>query len=251
MANRRRTPVEPVAIEAHHCTPAEQRRLLGGTPFFMQLSESDVEQLASSFRQADYAAGETIQRSGEPATRLSIVAAGMVKLIRPTSDGQDVLLNILGPGDYFGSLADLGDSAYQEDATAHTQCCILFTTAAEYRQLLQQYPTVALATLDFVATRLLSAHETIEQISAYPVDQRVAATILDLARRVGREDDGAILIEMPLSRQDLADMTGATVETVSRVMSDFRRMGLIESGRRWIAVRDADALTGIARHDTF
>ena len=65
--------------------------------------------------------------------------------------------------------------------------------------------------------------------------------------RVPRQDDGATLIEMPLSRQDIADMTGATVETVSRVMSDFRRSGLIESGRRWISIRDRDALEDIAQ----
>src|SRR5688572_11381077 len=110
MASRRRSPVEPVMIGPHHCTPAEQRRLLGGTPFFKDLPEADIDQVAASFRQADYAAGATIHYSGDGATRLSTIAAGMVKLVRPTSEGQDVLLDILGPGDYFGSLAELGDT---------------------------------------------------------------------------------------------------------------------------------------------
>ena len=249
MVTRRRTPVEPVTIEPHHCTPAEQRRLLGETPFFAQLPPASVDQVAASFRQADYADGEAIYYSGDPANRLSIVAAGMVKLVRPTSEGQDVLLDILGPGDYFGTLAELGDAAYREDAIAHTQCCILYTTGDEYRRILQHYPQVALATLDLVAARLRSAQETIEQISAYPVEQRVATTLVRLAKRVGRQDNDGILIEMPLSRQDLADMTGAKVETVSRVMSDFRRSGIVESGRRWIAIRDAAALAAIAQPD--
>jgi CRP-like cAMP-binding protein len=249
MVTRRRTPVAPVAIEpGFHCTPAEQRRLLGNTPFFAPLPSEEVDRVTASFQQADYAAGETIHYSGDPAVRLSIVAAGMVKLVRPTVEGRDVLLDILGPGDYFGSLAELGDTIYREDAIAQTQCCILYATADEFRQLLQRYPPVALATLDLVAGRLRSAQATIEQISAYPVNQRVAATLLKLADRIGRQDDGATLIEMPLSRQDIADMTGATVETVSRVMSEFRRSGLIESGRRWIAIRDRDALETVAQH---
>jgi CRP-like cAMP-binding protein len=170
----------------------------------------------------------------------------MVKLARPTLDGQDVLLDIYGPGEHFGSLAELGDLTYREDASAHTDCCILSTTASEFRELLRQYPGVAVAALDLVAARLRDAQETIEQISAYPVDQRIAALLVDLARRIGREEDGALLIEMPLSRQDIADMTGAKVETVSRVMSEFRRQGLIDSGRRWIAVRNAERLSDIA-----
>jgi len=247
--SRRRTPVEPIIIQPHQCTPSEQRRLLGGVPFFAPLSASDIDDIASSFRQADYPAGKVIHRAGDPADRLSIVAAGMVKLVRPTPDGQDVLLDILGPGEHFGSLSDLGDDAYREEATAHTNCCILYTSARAFRDVLERFPAVALATLHLVAARLRTAHATIEQISAYPVDRRVASTLLHLADRVGRRDGETTLIEMPLSRQDLADMTGATVETVSRVMSDFRRAGLIESGRRWIAVRDRDRLAALVGGD--
>lgn len=246
---RRRTPVDPVAIDVHRCTPAEQRRLLGGAPFFAPLPAVDIDELAREFHQTDYAAGRVIHHAGDPAARLSIVAAGMVKLARPTPEGQDVLLGFLGPGEHFGSLAELGDAVYREDATAHTDCCILYTTADEFRRILRRYPAVTLATLDLVAARLREAHETIEQISTYPVERRVAATLLHLVDRVGRAGDDGTLIEMPLSRQDLADMTGAKVETVSRVMSEFRRAGLIESGRRWIAVRDRKRLAGVAHPD--
>jgi CRP-like cAMP-binding protein len=245
---RRSSPVVPVVIEPHHCTPAEQLRILGATPFFRTVPAAKMPALAASFHQADYAAGTPIQRSGESATRLSIIAAGMVKLIRPTASGQDVLLDIIGPGEYFGSLADLGDATYQEDATAHTDCCILFTTAEEFRRLLLAYPNATLATLELVAARLRLAQESIEHISAHPVEQRVAATLLHFARRIGRQDGEVILIDMPLSRQDLADMTGATVETVSRIMSEFRRAGMIESGRRWTAIHDHEALANLAGH---
>lgn len=212
-------------------------------PFFAGLADAELDQVTHAFRQKDYSVGDVIHLAGEPAVQLSVVAAGIVKLVRPTPDGQDVLLDFYGVGEHFGSLSELGDSVYREDATAQTDCCILSTTATEFRELIRKYPAVAVAALDLVAARLRDAQETIEQISAYPVDRRIASVLLDLARRVGRDVDGSILIEMPLSRQDLADMTGAKVETVSRVMSEFRRSGLIESGRRWTAIRD---LTGLA-----
>ena len=247
---RRRTPVEPVIIEAHHCTPVEQQRILAATPFFHTVPPEKMQQITATFHQGDYPAGASIHRSGEPAARLSIVAAGMVKLVRHTASGQDVVLDIIGTGEYFGSLADLGDLTYQEAAIAHTDCCILSTSATEFRRLLGEFPNVTLATLDFVASRLRTAQQNIEQISAHPVEQRVAATLLQFARRIGRPDGKTILIDMPLSRQDLADMTGAQVETVSRVMSEFRRAGIIESGRRWTAIRDRQALETIAGHQS-
>jgi len=119
-AARRRTPVEPVAVEPHRCTPTEQRRLLGASPFFAGLSDAELAQAAASFRQANYRAGEVIHRAGDPAARLSIVVAGQVKIARPTSGGQDVLLAIIGPDEHFGSLLELGDATYRDDASAHT-----------------------------------------------------------------------------------------------------------------------------------
>lgn len=243
---RRRGPIEETPIEpALHCSVEDQRRLLGASPFFSRLPAEDVARIQSSFRQQHYEPGDVIQAAGQPATRLSIVAAGTVKMARPTPDGQDVVLDFLGPGEHFGSLAELGDSVYREDVTAHTHACILYTTADDFNGLLRRYPGVALATLEIVASRLRTAHSMIEQLSAYPVKHRVAATLLHLAQKRGSEGRDGLLIDIPLSRQDIADMTGATVETVSRVMSQFRRDGLIDSGRRWISVLDIDSLERI------
>lgn len=247
---RHRSPVEPVTIHQElHCSIEEQRRLLGASPFFSKLDESQVNEVQQSFRQRHYLEGDLIQIAGDPANQLSVVAAGTVKMVRPTLDGQDVLLEFLGPGEHFGSLADLGDEQYREDATAHTPCCILYTTSDVFRGLLEQYPVVALSTLELVSQRLRRAHSTIEQLSAHPVNHRVASALLRLVEKRGRDEDEGTLIEMPLSRQDIADMTGAKVETVSRVMSEFKREGLIDSGRRWISVLDRHRLADIAGQD--
>lgn len=247
--NRRTSPVEPVEIvEELHCSIDDQRRLLGASPFFEKLSSEQVKEVQRQFRQQHYMPGDVIQYAGDPAKRLSIVAAGVAKMARPTLDGQDVLLDFLSPGEHFGSLAALGDATYREDVTAHTGCCVLYTTSDTYQKLLEQFPVVALSTLEIVASRLRNAQSTIEQLSAYPVEQRVAATLLHLADKAGKSQDAGVLIDMPLSRQDIADMTGAKVETVSRVMSEFRRSELIDSGRRWISVLDREGLMDIAEN---
>lgn len=248
---RRRTPVEPVSIEPElHCSVQDQRRLLGEAPFFAKLSKEDVQEVQESFRQQHYHEGDLIQTAGAPALRLSIVAAGVVKMVRPTMDGQDVLLDFLGVGEHFGSLAELGDNRYREDIMAHTASCVLYTTAVSFQRILERYPVVALSTLSLVSARLRDAHLTIEELSAYPVNHRVASTLLQLSEKIGAIEGKETLIEMPLSRQDIADMTGATVETVSRIMSDFKRKGLVDSGRRWISVLDTSGLAAIAQRES-
>lgn len=246
---RRRIKGLPDLSAPLHCTPQEQRRLLGQTPFFQVLPADEIPNVARSFRQSEHLAGEVIHRAGDPASRLSLLAAGMVKVVRPTSDGQDVVLDILHPGDYFGSLGQLGDATYPDEATAQTHCCVLYTNAAEFQSLLSRYPPVAMATLELVAHRLRAAHETIEGLSAYTVQRRLASTLLNLTAKLDADHPPGTSIELPFSRQDLADMTGATVETVSRVLSMFRRSGLITGGRGWVAVRDRDRLAALASDD--
>ncbi len=242
----RATPVTPVTISEAHCSPADVRRILHETPFFRDLPAEEIPNVADVFRQHHYAAGEPIYHAGDDATRLLIVAAGMVRIVRPTIDGQDVLLDFASPGAVFGSLQVLGDVTYSDDATALTGSCILQATPEAFQGLLTRYPAAALATLGFVAERLREAHSTIEGLSAHPVPRRVAQTLLKLADRVGREREGDMLIDMPLSRQDLADMTGATVETVSRVMSDLKGRGIVDSGRRWVSIVERESLERIA-----
>lgn len=250
---RRHSPVAPVRVEPHRCTALEKRRLLGATPFFAALDDDRLDEVAALFTQRNFDAGETIHHAGDPAERLSIVVAGQVKISRPTPDGQDVLLALLGAHEHFGSLLELGDATYRDDAVAHTDCCVLSTDAESFHSLLGRFPSVANAALALVAARLREAQATIEQLSTYPVPRRVAATLLALADRLGAaarsgegDETGEVLIDATLSRQDLADMTGATVETVSRVLSDFRRRGWIDSGRQWVSVRDRASLETIA-----
>lgn len=240
---RRNSPVKRIDIQPElHCSIEDQRRLLGQSPFFASLTPDEIHAVQRLFSQQHYAEGAPIQAAGEPATRISIVAAGTVKMARPTPDGQDVLLDFLGAGEHFGSLAALGDRAYREDVTAHTPCCVLYTTSETFDRILRAYPGVALSALEIVASRLRQAQTAVEQLSAYSVEHRVASTLLHLAETRGAPAEAGVLIEIPVSRQDIADMTGAKVETVSRVMSDLKRSGLIESGRRWIAVVNMQGL---------
>jgi CRP-like cAMP-binding protein len=165
-------------------------------------------------------------------------------------NGQDVLLDILQPGDYFGSLTALADDVYPETAVAQTAVCILTINVEAFRALLQQYSSVALAVLDITAKRLHDTQETVHRLSVNSVEQRIAAVLLKLADKLGEITDEGILIQMPLSRDDLAQMSGTTTETASRIISQFQKAGLVHSGRQWLALTDKPGLQEIADIET-
>jgi CRP-like cAMP-binding protein len=250
MTSRRRIPLEPEPIAPHLCSVDRRLSILRRVPFFAGVAAEDIAAINGQFRERGYAAGETIYMAGDIAARLYVVAVGKVKVVRHTLAGQDVVLSVLAPGEFFGALSALGDAEYPDTAQALTPSCVLEIAAEDFQTILRRYPAIAVAALDIVAGRLRDAHAHIRQLSAEPATSRVAAALLALAHKLGETHEGALLIQAPLSREDLAAMTGATVETVSRIMSKLREDGIIRSGRQWVAIADADRLAAIAGEET-
>jgi CRP-like cAMP-binding protein len=247
MTDSRHTPLDTEIIEPHACTVGFRLLLLGQLPFFAALSAEQIGEINVLFHEKGFAAEEVIYTAGDVATHLCVVAAGKVKLLRHSLSGQDVLIDILTQGEFFGSLATPGEVSYLETAQAQTMCCVLVISATDFQGILHRHPAVALSVLEIVTTRLREAHETVRQLSAQPAESRIATALVKLADKLGEPRPDGILIQMPLSRQDIAQMTGTTLETASRVMSQFRKEGLIRSGRQWVTVADRTAL--VARAD--
>jgi CRP-like cAMP-binding protein len=246
MDEHRKTPLEPEYIEPQMCTIDLRLIILHQLPFFKGLSHEVIAEINPLFREYGFETGETIYFAGDPAVKLYVVAAGKVKLLRHAPTGQEIVLDLLLPGDFFGTLPMLGEETYPDTAQAHTTSCVLTITGDDFQPILGRYPQVSLALLEIVSNKLREAREVIHQISASPVESRLAATLLKLAVKLGEQHNGELLIQLPLSRQDLADMIGATVETVSRIMSQFRKQKLIRSGRGWVAIIDREALAEVA-----
>jgi CRP-like cAMP-binding protein len=233
-------------MESAMCSTELRQEILGGVPFFAMLPASAIEQINRRFREQGFNEGEPIFYAGNPAAHLYVVATGKVKLMRHTLAGQDVLLDILTTGEFFGRLSVLNGETYPDTAIAQTAVCALSVGAEEFRAILTDYPSAALAVLDITAARLREAQEMIRQISAYSVEHRIAHTLLKLADKLGEPQDVGLLIQMPLSREDLANMAGSTTESASRIVSQFQRDGLIATGRQWIAITDQDRLRQLA-----
>jgi CRP-like cAMP-binding protein len=242
MTAGRKSPLEPEFIEPHMCSLDLRLDILSKLPFFSSLSASEIQQVNQSFIERGYQPTETIYSSGELAERLYVVAAGKVKLLRHTHSGKDILLDILKAGDFFGTLSTLGEENYSETAAALTPVCTLSVNTTEFRHILQKFPSVSVSVLDTMSSRLQEAQDMVHQLSAHTAEQRIAFTLLKLAEKLGEWNDVGLLIQMPLSRDDLAMMVGTTTETTSRVMSQLQKDGLIRSGRQWVAITDQDRL---------
>jgi CRP/FNR family transcriptional regulator, nitrogen oxide reductase regulator len=246
MSTRRKTPLSIKTVEPAICSIDLRQSILQQVPFFASLDSGEIRAINQHFREYSFQPGESIYFSGEPAANLYVVASGRVKLLRHSASGQDVLLDILKPGDYFGNLTMMVDAEYASTAQAQTAVCILSIRTETFRTILLQYPQVTLALLDSTTKRMQEAQETVQWLSIHPVEQRIAAALLKLAYKMGEITAEGILIQMPLSRDDLAQMTGTTPETASRIISQFQKAGLVRSGRQWIAINDIHNLESIA-----
>src|SRR5512133_3521782 len=232
MTSRRKTPVNTLTTEPQHCSIDLRLKILGRLPFFSGLSKPALEAVNQRFVEKGYQPGERIYTAGDPAERLFVVADGKVKLLQHAASGRSVLLDILTSGEFFGNLATLGVAAYPDTAQAQTSLCALSIRSDDFHQVLDEHPELALKTLAIMGERLNAANQRVLQLSSMPVDRRIAFTLLELARKHGRQQAAGLLIDVPLSRDDLAEMTGATSETASRIMSQLQSRGAIESGRQ-------------------
>jgi CRP-like cAMP-binding protein len=246
MRPHKRAPVVAHDVHPEKCTVSRRLAALQRVPFFAQLSADELGEVNVRFRASAYEVGETVYFSGDAATHLYVVTEGKIKLLRHTASGHDILLDILAPGEIFGGLPALGEASYDDTAQAQSPSCVVGIDARHFAVVLERYPSVAVSVLTIVADRLRDAHDRITDLVSTPVEVRVAAALVKLAQKLGVEHHGGVLIETPLSRQDLAAMTGSTTESVSRVMSDFRRSGLIDSGRGWTILAGPDRLAEIA-----
>lgn len=247
--DRRTTPLRRPCAAPHDCPRPMRLKVLSHARFFTGLDVDEIAAIEARMRVRGYAEGERIYHAGAHADHLFVLASGRVKLVRPTPDGQDVLVDIVTPGGLFGTLTTLGEPEFTDTAEALTVACALSISADDFRAVLRRHPSVALAVVDYLGHRLEETRQALRRLSGGTVEQRVAATLLTLADRLGEPRRGAVLLQLPLTRSDLAAMTGSTTESVSRAMSRLRKEGVIETGRRWTSIIDRDRLAQLVDAD--
>ncbi len=182
----------------------------------------------------------------DPATHLYVLTHGRVKMSQVTVDGQQVALRMIVPGMMFGGVAILSaDSRYPASAQALEDATALAWEGEAFRKLAATDPALSLNMMDLMHTYVEEMQSRFRELATERVEQRVARALLRLTAQGGKKTSAGE-IELSLSRQDLAEMTGTTLYTVSRILSEWERQGMIHSRREAVTIRQPHGLVRIA-----
>jgi len=212
---------------------------------FRDLAPAVLERIMGLAHEKRVATGGFFVREGEAAEEFFILTAGRVTIGQTTPDGHRVMLRLVVPGEAFGSGGAFGESVYLANAEAIEPSAALAWSSGAMRQLLETEPRLAVNALRFVTTRLVDLQARYRELMTERVERRLARTVLRLVHDAGHRVDGGVEVDFPVSRQDLADMTGTTLYTVSRILSEWERRRIIRGGRQQIVLANPRALIAI------
>lgn len=227
-------------------TAPEPTQLLAQSPLFQGLSPTELHVALQAARRRTARREAFFFQQGDPAYLLYILMEGRVKLIQVTPEGDEIILHLVHPGEMFGGIAALGDATYPVSAQALDDCQALAWDGETIARLMERTPRLALNALRLLAGRVQELQDRVRELATERVERRVARTLLRLARQAGRKVEGGVLIDLPLSRQALAEMTGTTLFTVSRILSRWEQQGLVEAGRERVLIRFPHGLVRLA-----
>jgi CRP-like cAMP-binding protein len=209
---------------------------------FSNLSKETLADIAKRFKAREYQRGDILFIEGEPARTYFIIGEGQVKVFQSSADGFEVILHVLGPGELVGALPTLGEGTYPASAQAFTDLVAYSISSEAFDLIIDEHHIVAANLLRFATRVLQASHEKLREMATERVEQRIARTLARLANQIGRQTEAGILIDVPLTRQDLAEMTGTTLFTVSRTLKAWERQGILKVGREKVTITDPHRL---------
>lgn len=213
-------------------------------PGFRVLPATEKEALDRATRAVAVRRGEVLFTEGNAADAVWAVGEGSVHIVKTAPGGREIILEVVAPGELFGAVVAIDNRPYPASAVAASDGVVWRLPAALARDCCLRFPSLRSAILGHVATRLRSAHERLRSVALERVEQRLARALLTLMNKIGTPEAGGTVVKV--TRQELADMTGTTVETAIRVTSRWQSAGLVISSRNSLQVVDESRLALLA-----
>lgn len=214
---------------------------------FAGLAPEALEAVVAAGSVRRLSAGTRIFAQGDPGVSGHSLLEGRVKIVQTRADGGQSVLRFIGPGEMYGTVAALMNQAFPADAVAVVDSVEIWWTIPTLRQLIRQHPEIGLRSTAAAGARLMDLQSRMGELTGERVEQRIARTLLRLMEKAGRPTGAGIEIDFPITRQDLAEMAGSTLHTVSRTLAALDQRGVTGSARRRIIVRDPRALSQLAK----
>ncbi len=221
--------------------------VLRQAPLFSALDDEAATALSASMAETRLRRGDVLFHEGDSGDRLYIVLDGKVKLGRSATDGRENLLAVMGPGQMFGELSLFDPGPRSATVTAVTDATFASLSHEDLLRWLEGRPTVARSLLNQLAARLRKSNDVVADLVFSDVPGRVAKALLDLADRFGRSADDGVHVHHDLTQEELAQLVGASRETVNKALADFASRGWIRLEPRSVVIMDIERLGKRAR----
>lgn len=225
---------------------ALDRSLIAHLPTFDGFSDGALEEILTRARSQRFPKNTMVFQQGSDAESFFLLLHGRVRAFRIAPSGEQLVIRFVGPGEMFGVARAIGKSAYPANALAVVDSVALVWPTAYWPDLMQRYPSLAGGMMQMLGQQLQEQQTRLAEVSNHEVERRVANALLRLAAQGGRKGPEGIDFDFPISRQDIAEMTGTTFYTVSRILAAWEAAGVVATGRQKVAIRDPHRLTLLA-----
>jgi CRP-like cAMP-binding protein len=217
-------------------------RALTSVPLFANLPPAVVDAIAAKVRRRRYGDGEVIFHEGDPGRSLCVIETGRVKIVSVSEQGQEALLAVMGPGEFFGELALFDDMPRSADVVAMELTQTLNLAREDFFAIIDRFPAVSRQIFSVLAAQIRRLTNEVSDIVFLNLDARIAKRLLELAESHGVDTPEGRRIELTLSQAEIGSMVGATRESVNQCLRRFQDAGLISLGRQRITVTRPDVL---------
>ncbi|MEC9489838.1 MAG: Crp/Fnr family transcriptional regulator [Halanaerobiales bacterium] len=208
-------------------------------PIFYDLDNGKINKLNSLVKQREFKNGELIYLEGEVGENIYIIESGLVKLYRSSEDGNKYILRLLKEGDFFGELVLFKEEQLSSSAEAVGDCTICMLPKNELEKLIKSSSELSYKLLSAITSRLNKTENKLQSLALEDAKEKTMRLLLELAKESGIKKESGILINLPLSRDGLANLIGTTQETLSRKLSELQQEGIISiQGQKKILIKN-------------
>lgn len=220
--------------------------LIASIPPFRKLGAAQIREILDLSVPKRFDAGLSVFEEGMEAERFYLLLDGYIRVVRVTPGGDQIIALHIAAGQLFGIAAALGRRTYPATAVTAAECLTLSWPNRLWSEFVTKYDGFATETYKVVGERVGEMNNRIVELATQAVEQRVASAILRLVQQMGRKVEGGIEIDFPITRQNISDMTGTTLFTVSRLLSAWEKDGIVNSARKRITVTNAHRLLSLS-----
>jgi CRP-like cAMP-binding protein len=212
------------------------------SPLFANIPPADCREIVAAAREGEFSRRVTIFLEGDPIRHVVLLTSGSAKVIKLGQNGTEVILRIAGPGDVVELAGPPAQDRHRSTAQALRASTALIWEASAFQALAARFPALRHNILKVVAQRLQELEERYREISTEKVATRLSLQLVRLFNQLGRRVNGNGTLKLNLSREELAEMTGTTLFTVSRLLSEWKARGVLTAGRECVYVHNIQAL---------